>query len=123
METKQCPECGGTGKDKIIRNLECYVCEGSGFIAASPTSHCAACGEPVETGLNWCQFHKPASDLYQALQDLEEAGKAIYRFPWRSEEEEVVSDESGDNCDPCPRCDCRGEVDEECPICGGTGYV
>ncbi len=38
-----------------------------GTIPGEAVSHCQACGEPVELGLEWCDLHKPAADLWQAL--------------------------------------------------------
>jgi DnaJ-class molecular chaperone len=47
----------------------CPICEGTGTIPDEPVSHCQGCGEPIELGLEWCQMHKPAADLWQALQE------------------------------------------------------
>lgn len=68
MNLEQCPECNG---EKYItfptcegeRCITCPTCEGEGEIPSEPVSHCRACGEPIELGLEWCIFHRPA-DLW-----------------------------------------------------------
>ncbi len=78
MKMQPCPNCNGTGVDGYEgdpdsglpgswNDLPCYVCEGTGTIPDEPVSHCQACGEPVELGREWCHYHRPASDLWQAL--------------------------------------------------------
>ncbi len=66
---KQCPYCNGTGRDPKGETEFCYICDATGTIPDEPVSHCQACGEPVELGLEWCQHHQPAADLWQALQE------------------------------------------------------
>jgi len=76
MKMKPCPECNGTAyrclDDKLLiaKNVvPCYFCEATGTIPNEPVSHCQACGEPIELGLEWCDRHLPAADLWQALQE------------------------------------------------------
>lgn len=74
MKMQPCPTCNGTGRMQVSETLftvaferDCYICEGTGTIPAEEVSHCEACGEPVELGLNWCSDHVPAADLWEAL--------------------------------------------------------
>lgn len=69
MKMQPCPHCKGKGTLFVDWANEeiCYICEGTGSIPDEPVSHCQACGEPVELGLEWCQHHRPAADLWQAL--------------------------------------------------------
>lgn len=85
MKMKPCPNCDGEGYHLVLIEFHpskpgerigpeyvrdtCYICEGTGTIPDEPVSHCQACGEPVELGLEWCQFHRPAADLWQSLQE------------------------------------------------------
>lgn len=69
MKLKPCTHCAGAGGYHQLGEglVMCYICEGTGTIPDEPVSHCQACGEPVEVGLEWCQLHRPAADLWQAL--------------------------------------------------------
>ncbi len=67
MKMQPGPDCNGSGWTEQSWNIHCYICEGTGEVTAENVSHCQACGEPVELGLEWCDLHKPAADLWQAL--------------------------------------------------------
>jgi DnaJ-class molecular chaperone len=71
MKMKPCDYCNGSGHDPAEHNsyfpITCYICEGTGTIPDEPVSHCQACGEPVEVGREWCPYHQPAADLWEAL--------------------------------------------------------
>ena len=73
----ECPRCKGL---KIIHvravpgvhqqyDVECPVCGGTGELpnSAELPKHCPACGEPIHAGETWCDRHKPAEQLEQAL--------------------------------------------------------
>jgi len=80
MKMKPCSECSGEGRLfgewidghwTLVPSpggaiIPCYICEGTGSLPDEPVSNCLACGEPIEEG-NWCTFHLPAADLWQAL--------------------------------------------------------
>jgi RecJ-like exonuclease len=73
MNLEQCPECHGEGEVRIqTKYITCPTCEGEGEIPSDPVSHCQACGEPVEDGLEWCSHHRHTADLWQALKEQNE---------------------------------------------------
>ncbi len=72
MKLKTCPECEGKRAvwldplDSYYsrgQRIPCPTCEGSGTIPAELTSHCLACGEPIELGQTWCEAHQAAAAI------------------------------------------------------------
>lgn len=108
MKMKPCRNCDGEGYHLVLVEFHpsrpgeridpyyerdtCYIYEGTGTIPDEPVSHCAACGEPIIEG-EWCEMHKPAADLWQALNqpEVSQNMKDIPRFyVWHTETDRTV---------------------------------
>ncbi|MBD2019228.1 hypothetical protein H6F43_03405 [Leptolyngbya sp. FACHB-36] len=132
MKMKECPECDGERRLFIKWDegfwseetppagapIPCPTCEGTG--TDEPVNHCAACGEPIKFGDRWCEQHQLAT-LFEPLEPPGISDSLV----------ELVDAEKCDACEgtgerPTPMWHPETNPDapwEECPYCGGSGYV